>query len=253
MILLAPTEHELQKVAAALQTFATTNSNTSPPPSIKVSSLPEQHGCDILSLTKSGILGFQRKTIPDLFASLQDGRLYYEVDQITASATLTHSYLIIESVLPRTMDNNLTEAAISVNTLRSLIAKLGAKGIVYLPTSSPTDTLDCVISLSRYVSSSRFAETTRAKLLTNEWGKVSSESYSLFLLQSFPGIGPKSARAILDHFRCVPLHWSITAADLAQVPGIGRKTAERLIAALDAQPSVQPSVQPSAAVAPQIA
>lgn len=242
MILIAPTEHDLQKVAAQIQTLAATNSNAVPPPSIKISSLPEQHGCDIISLTKSGVLGFQRKTIPDLYASLQDGRLYYEVDQITASATLTHSYLVIESTLPRTADNNLTEAAISVSTLRSLIAKLGAKGITYLPTSTPTDTLDCVIQLSRYVSSSRFTETTRAKLLTNEWGKVSSEAYALFLLQSFPGIGPKSARAILDHFGRVPLHWSITATELALVPGIGRKTAERLLSSLETleAPSTSP-------------
>lgn len=220
MLLIAPTESELQKVL---------NRNDH---SWRISSLPEKHGSDILSLTGYGVIGFQRKTLPDLSASLLDGRLDYELRQIGDSATLSYSFLIIESTLARTVDGELVEAKLSIDGLRSLIAKWASRGVGYLPSDSPSDTLRAVVSTSKYIGSGRHQLDTRPKNLKNEWGKVTSESYALFLLQSFPGIGPKQARLILDHFPTFPLQWTCTAADLAQIRGIGMKTAERLISAL---------------------
>ena len=61
--LLAPTEHKLH------EHFTSTTDRW------QVSSLPERHGCDIVSLTGRGMVGYQRKTLSDLQASLLDGRL----------------------------------------------------------------------------------------------------------------------------------------------------------------------------------
>ena len=220
MLLIAPTEHDLQaKLRMGAMRW-------------RISSLPERHGCDILVLSKAGVIGFQRKTLPDLAASLIDGRLNYELEQITASATLAQGYLVIESTLARTVDGDCVEANISIDTVRSIIVKFNARRVGYLPCSTPSDTIRAVQNVTRYINSPNFNLTRRPKALKNEWGQVTSESYALFLLQSFPGIGPKQARAILDHFPLFPIQWTVTAADLCQVPGIGLKTAERLIAAL---------------------
>lgn len=222
MLLVAPSEHDIQSI------LRSTISDLR----WAVSSLPEKHGCDFFYLNPNGILGFQRKTLPDLAASLIDGRLHYELDQIESSATISHSYLIIESTLTRTIDGDLVDSNLSIDTLRSVITKCAARRVGYLPSSNAEDTIRCILGVAKYVRSPSFTHTTRPKQLKDEWGQVGSDAYSLFLLQSFPGIGPKQAKAIYDHFGYVPIEWTVSASQLMDVKGIGKKTAEALIAAL---------------------
>ena len=198
----------------------------------KTSDLPEKHGCDILIPTKKGVVGFQRKTLPDLVSSIQDGRLYYELSQLNASATVAHSYLIVESMFVTTIDGNYAEAQLSVSTLHSIIAKFHAHNVGFLPTQSPRSTVTCCLSVSHYIASGKSGVLHRPKQVTNEWGQSNSKSYGVFLLQSFPGIGPKVAEAIYDHFNGVPIQWAVNAGELALVPGVGRKRAEALVGAL---------------------
>lgn len=221
MILVAPTERQLHAILSGSDERW------------KISSLPEKQGCDLLFLTKSGIVGFQRKTLPDLVASLQDGRLYYELNQLITTSTVRCAFLIIEGSGSRTSDDTyFTEANISVETFRSLVAKFFHNGVGVLQTFSPRDTLACCLSVSRYLSSGKAAVIHRPKQVTNEWGRTDSKAYGVFLLQSFPGIGPKVAAAIYDHFGGVPLSWTVTPAELAKVPGVGRRRAEALIGAV---------------------
>jgi DNA excision repair protein ERCC-4 len=220
VLLVSPAEHDVQRLLRQSDIHWA------------ISSLPEKHGCDFLWVQPGGILGYQRKTLPDLAASLQDGRLHYELDQIESSATLTHSFLIIESTLTRTIDGELVEAGISIQSVRSVIAKCSARGVGYLPSDSPRDTVAAILGVAKYVSSPSFHTTHRPKQLKNEWGSVNSDAYALFLLQSFPNIGPKQAKAIYDHFGFVPIEWTVSASQLMEVKGIGKKTADALIAAL---------------------
>ncbi len=208
----------------------------------KTSSLPEQHGCDILIPTKQGIIGYQRKTMLDLVSSVQDGRLYYELNQLNASATIKYAFLCVESRFITTIGTDqYVEAQISVSTLRSIIAKFHHFGVGYLPTSSPSDTVACALSVARYLSSGRVERIQRTKNTSNEWGRTDAKGYGVFLLQSFPGIGPKVAEAIYDHFNGVPIQWAVNAGELAQVPGIGRKKAEALIAAVRPGGAIRPA------------
>lgn len=222
MLLVAPSEHDIQSILREI----------TPPVRWSISSLPEKHGCDFFYLTQNGIIGYQRKTLPDLVASLQDGRLTYELGQIQSSATVSQAFLIIESKLTRTTSGELVEGPISFDAVRSVIAKCHARSVGYIPSHDPRDTVRAIQGVSRYLSGSGVDSLHRPKQLKDEWGTVNSESYSMFLLQSFPGIGPKQARAIHSHFGHVPIAWTVTVSDLMAVRGIGRKTAESLIAAL---------------------
>lgn len=230
MIWLAPTEQAIRDYLATTDTVW------------KFSSIPEKHGCDICIPTKAGVIGFQRKTLPDLVASIQDGRLYYELNQLNASATVSCAYLMVESSFSTTVDETqYTDANISVATLRSIVAKFHHFGVGFIPTSSPRDTMDAAMGLAKYISSGRIGTIHRSKQTSNEWGRSDSKSYGVFLLQSFPGIGPKVAEAIYDHFNGVPITWAVNAGELALVPGIGRKRAESLIAALSPGSSIRPA------------
>lgn len=234
MIWLAPSEGAIRAYLGSLD-----ESNSV---AWKTSSIPEKHGCDLVIPTKSGIIGFQRKTLPDLVASIQDGRLYYELNQINASATVTQAFLCVESSFSTTIDGeNYTEANLPVGTLRSIVAKFQHHGVGYLPTTSPRDTVTAAYGVARYLASGRAGDIHRPKQVSNDWGKTDSKAYGLFLLQSFPGVGPKVAEAIWDYFNGVPITWAVNAGELALVPGIGRKKAEALCAALRPGGSIRPA------------
>ena len=216
--LLAPTEHELQRLL----------------PQAPISSLPERHGCDVLSLTPKGIIGYQRKTLPDLIASLQDGRLYYELSQIQSSATVSTTFLVIEGpVESRTTDGEvITDVSFPVATLRSISTKFQLANVVVLHTLSTRDTVLALESTTRYLSTDGHELIRRPKQLRNEWGQLSSTQFASHFLQSFPGVGPKLANAIIAHFHQVPISWTVDSTELAKVPGLGKKRAAELIAAL---------------------
>lgn len=65
------------------------------------------------------------------------------------------------------------------------------------------------------------------------YGFYSSEERDLFeLLITFSGVGPKTGLSILSHLGCSELCDVVLAGEakeLARVPGIGKKTAERLL------------------------
>ena len=65
------------------------------------------------------------------------------------------------------------------------------------------------------------------------YGFIARETRDLFeKLSDISGIGPKTSLALIGHLDTSALHCAIASADtltLAKVPGIGKKTAERLI------------------------
>lgn len=230
MIWLSPTEGQIREYLETVQV------------PWKTSAIPEKHGCDLVIPTKAGVFGFQRKTLPDLIQSIQDGRLYYELNQINASATISKAFLCVESSFNTTVDGTeYTEANLPVATLRSLIVKFSHFGVGYLPTNNPRDTVACALGVAKYLSSGNVGTIHRPKQVSNDWGHTDSKSYGIFLLQSFPGVGPKVAEAIYDYFNGVPIQWAVNAGELAMVPGIGRKTAERLIAAVRPGGAIRPA------------
>jgi Fanconi anemia group M protein len=178
------------------------------------------------------LVGYQRKTLPDLQSSLLDGRLYLELSQLQASGGISYAFLIIEDTLQRTTEGTLLSGTLTIDQVRSIIVKFAASGVAYLPSASVADTASLVGNVGRYIGSDSFDTVRRPKQVRNDWGTIDSEAYALWLLQSFPGIGPKNARAILDHFGTVPIRFTVTASELQAVPGIGKKMAQTLIKSL---------------------
>ena len=53
------------------------------------------------------------------------------------------------------------------------------------------------------------------------------------LVQALPGVGPKTAYALLEQFCSARGVFAASAAELAEVPGLGRKKAEAISRLLD--------------------
>jgi ERCC4-type nuclease len=217
-IYISPTEHQLQELGFGV---------TSP--------LPEQSGVDVLVISKQSRLGFQRKSEPDFYASLLDGRLAKELLQIQSSPILTHAFLILEGAFNFTTDGQSQSqyTTVTKRQFRSIITSIQDTGIVVHFTQSPTDTIDLITGLSVYYAKARHSSLSRRPKETNPWGVSTSRHFASHLLQSFPSIGPELADRIYQTFARAPIAWTCTEAELRTVQGIGAKLARELIKALE--------------------
>ena len=206
----------------------------------KVTLIPETFGCDVLCFSHKPtiIIGYQRKEITDFLRSVSDGRLAKEMGQIRNSPILFRAILIIEGRINLTTEGNYASSfgqSISISQLRSLYLSVQLQEIPIIFTRDISDTISAIRSTFAYLikpSHSSLLRRPKASL-KNSWGRTTNESFASWLLQSFPGIGPKQAEEIYTRFGRAPLHWTATYDELVSIPGIGPKTAKRLLEALE--------------------
>jgi DNA excision repair protein ERCC-4 len=200
----------------------------------KVSSLPEKHGSDFLIITKSARIGIQRKTITDLLASLHDGRLSKQLAQMQSSNLLSAAVVIIEGV-PQWSNESMmmdSQTPFSKSNWWGVLMSLQSIGVITLTSERSSETLSILEHMPRYFSKAHRSLLVRPKP-SSSWGTPNTQLTQSHLLQSFAGIGPKTAEAIIDKFGGVPLTWTVSSEQLAEVPGIGKLTARKLQDALD--------------------
>lgn len=217
--LIAPTEPESLR-AIGTTTFVT-----------------EKHGCDIIGVSSTAIVGFQRKTPDDLLASLADGRLAKQVAQIHSSNILTHAILVIEGAFQWTTDGMLLSSynvGFQKNHLTNLLIQIQISGILLATTDGLSDTISTMSGLMNSLSKQHHDSLSRRpKQLLTSWGTKNSSAFAEHILQSFDGIGPSTAHAIFTHFARIPLTWTVSEDELRQVPGVGKILARNLRKALE--------------------
>lgn len=224
---------------------------------------PEQFGVDLLARIPSEsvggrFLGIQRKAIPDLIASLYDGRLSMERSQWNRLLDLGGIIiLVIEGRLTFTNDG----ALMGVHgkpfmrwQLRRLVHSVNRQGVSVQFTDSPKDTAELVTDLVDYHSarrtgsrksgrpgpkpSGKLGQKKRPGESRGRWGTPSSRDWLIHAITSFEGVGATTAEAILDaNNGTLPLQWTVTKDWLRGIKGVGEKRAESLWKAL--QPQLQ--------------
>lgn len=197
----------------------------------RVSALCEQRGVDFLWPVDGEWWGIQRKTIADLWASVDDGRLNVELGQI--STEIHHAVFIIEGRLQATVEGlfNAGRTSRSVGTHVKALMTLAAKGMTVVQTETAQHTGFAVTAIAQWTRESKHSIGMTRPKAVGKWGRADSREWGVHFLQGFPGIGADSAGAIVD-MHGVPLQWTIGEDELRKVPGIGKGRAEKLIAAL---------------------
>jgi len=195
------------------------------------SPMPERRGVDFLWAADQEWWGIQRKTISDLWASIEDGRLAFELAQI--STEIVHCIFIIEGKLMATLDGifSVGRQQRSVATHYKALMTLAGKGCIVLNTESAQHTGLAIKGIVDWSRESKHALGNVRPKVTGKWGKATSREWGVHLLQGFDGIGYDTANNIVEMFG-VPLAWTVDEQQLMSVPGVGKLRGRKLIEAL---------------------
>jgi len=198
------------------------------------SRLPEKWGADLLLPAAGRLLGVQRKTVDDLLASLEDGRLQLELAQLRK---LELRSLLLEGYPEWTADGwLLSRRRYTRNQFWGIIFSVSfVFGVPVLWTGSLDESVGLVRSLARWLTKGAHRSLMRRPTArsASEWGTATDRDFARHLLQGFPGVGSVLAEAIFDHFDRIPLAWDVSRKELAEVPGIGPKRADALWRSLE--------------------
>ncbi len=158
----------------------------------------------------------ERKSSWDYAKSLFDGRLFEQASRLVDH--YSNVYLVVEGPLvPRRYRGRERQL------YASLAALTAEYGVRVVHTSGAQETAYFLEALARKVGieGQRIVVHRKQRL-----GDV--REWQLYILQSFPGIGPRMAERILEHFTTLERFCTASIAELSRVDGLGEKRATEI-------------------------
>lgn len=163
----------------------------------------------------------ERKAAVDFIASIMDRRLFEQ------SAKMKGDYGNVAFIIEGNL--NAVRSKMSPDAVRGAISYLVAiQGASVVNTATPAESAALLYDLARH------RQEGLAYQVALRAGKPKDlRTQAQFLVEGFPGIGPGSAIALLNHFGTIRAILSASEQDLRQVPGIGPKAAKQIHEILD--------------------
>ena len=203
------------------------------------SSLPESKGADVLIYSENGLFGLQRKAVPnDFILSFTDGRLTQSLPLLMAGCKF--SRLVCEGKFKywpdSTVDLGMTKDRKRVPsrfTRAHIHGMLNDIELIYGPVIRWTEDIDDTVrylkSIRNYLSKSKHVGLYSRPSAKGAWFVPTAKDIDLWVLQSFPGVGPTTADNIVKHFDGkIPMQWTCSMEKLCEVPGLSSKRAEEI-------------------------
>jgi fanconi anemia group M protein len=175
-------------------------------------------------------VAIERKTASDFVASILDRRLFGQTTRM--KVLFQCALLIIEGDLtqvPHSIDMGAIRGALAFLTVRA--------GITVLQLSDATETAAMLRIMARHAQ-----ERMDQPVSLREPRPQIEELYAAYLVEGLPGVGPRRARMLLAHFGSPAAIMCASTEALAEVPGIGKKSAQRIWQALNARYSAESSL-----------
>jgi Fanconi anemia group M protein len=173
----------------------------------------------------------ERKTASDFVASILDRRLFGQTTRM--KLLFPRAILMIEGDLaqvPHSIDMQAIRGALAFLTVRA--------GITVLQLSDAAETAAMLRIMARHAQ-----ERMDQPVSLREPRPQIEELYAAYLVEGLPGVGPRRARMLLAHFGSPAAIMCASAEALAQAPGIGKKSAQRIWQAVNARYSAESSAQ----------
>ena len=175
---------------------------------------------------------FERKTLTDFAASLVDGRLFAQAYRLAACKQ--SSAMILEGT-----GHDLAAIRVQRSALQGALISLSL--IYQLPilrSRGPEETAQLLLFAGRQLSRSRSDWAERQGRHPKRLRKI-----QLYVLEGLPGIGPKKAAALLDHFGTVRAALTASEEELCRIEGIHHLTAAKIEWVLGSGSRLKPSEQ----------
>jgi Fanconi anemia group M protein len=171
----------------------------------------------------------ERKTASDFVASILDRRLFGQTTRM--KVLFPRAVLIIEgdlSAVPHSIDMEALRGALAFLVVR--------EGITVLQRRDAAETAAMLRIMARHAQ-----ERVGQPVSLREPRPQIEELYGAYLVEGLPGIGPRRARMLLAHFGSPAAIMCAPAEELARVPGIGKKSAQRIWQAVNARYTAETS------------
>jgi ERCC4-type nuclease len=169
----------------------------------------------------------ERKTIDDFAVSIIDERLFRQASMLLRSPY--RSALLIEGA--RSPQNDVPR-----HVLQGALVSLAL--VFDIPVLRSRDVAESARILA--YCGRQLAETTLQGPGRRRWKPKRAHTRRIHVLSSPPGVGPERAARLLHAFGTIESVVRADAAALAQVPGIGKKTAEAIRALLSDRDQSEP-------------
>ena len=207
-----------------------------------ISPVPETYGADYLFLVGNGLVGIQRKEVTDLVASAHDGRLGKELAQMTqldqAICCVEGDWLWDGQGVSRLVRGR----PFTLAQWNGIQLSHQANGVWMVTTPNLLGTVEFLEHLPAWLQREDHLSLFSRPKARGRWGTPSSAEWAVHFWQAFEGIGIVTARNLVAHLG-LPFRFTCTLEDLVAVPGIGKPTAARLMAALES-PLEVPAPEP---------
>lgn len=200
------------------------------------SDLPESKGADVLIYTKSGLLGIQRKEVPsDFISSFTDGRMARSLALLPVSCAFAR--VVGEGQFKYwpdgTVDLGMMKNRVRVPSrftrkhIRGMEFDIEiVRGVIVDYTDDTDDTVLYIKQITDFLNAGKHIGLFSRPSAKGAWFVPSARDIDLWILQSFPGIGPSIADKIIEKFDGkIPMRWTCTLDDLIGIPGLGKKKA----------------------------
>lgn len=213
------------------------------------SPLPESKGADILLYTESGLLGWQRKAVPnDFIDSVTDGRFARLLPLLVKNCVFCR--IISEGQFKYWPDQTVHLGMMFREGKRVRIPSRFTRkhihgilndielvwGVPVRATEDLDDTVLYLKSMRDFMGAKKHVGLHTRPKVKGTWYVPTAEETQLWLLQGFSGIGPSTADKIIRLFGRIPLKWTCTVDELVQVGGLTRRKAQELVDVLSVVP-----------------
>ena len=182
---------------------------------VEVKPLP----CDY-AIEVEGGWAIERKTPTDLAGSIRSGRLWKELEKLKLAEGL-RPVLLVEGSLALIEKFTRWNPTSIIGVVNSVLFDWDVD-VVFMP--SRKWTIAYLIQLAR----SAEAEKKRPHPLKMKEKAERLEDYAIMVVESLPGVSAVKARALLKHFKTLRRLFGASVEELAQVEGIGEKTAKKI-------------------------
>ena len=169
----------------------------------------------------------ERKSANDLAASILDGRLFPQAEALSSAAA--RPMLLIEGDI-RAIASRMHEDALPGAI--SALALYWHVNILWAPDGPSVARL-----LERMWRHTNVGLGYEVPLRVRKPAAKADGALAQYLVEGLPGVGPETARRLVQHFGTARAVFRATPQQLRECQGVGPKTAESIAGALDLEPT----------------